>query len=43
MVHVRPYTSSDRTFILNLAPRLAIGPLQIFRQNLAANLCYINV
>jgi ribosomal protein S18 acetylase RimI-like enzyme len=25
MVHVRPYTSADRTFILSLAPRLAIG------------------
>ena len=25
MVHVRPYNSADRTFILSLAPRLAIG------------------
>ena len=25
MVHVRPYTSADRTFILSLAPRLASG------------------
>jgi ribosomal protein S18 acetylase RimI-like enzyme len=25
MVHVRPYTSADRTFVLSLAPRLAIG------------------
>jgi GNAT superfamily N-acetyltransferase len=25
MVHVRPYSSADRTFIINLAPRLAIG------------------
>lgn len=25
MVHVRPYTCADRTFILSLAPRLAIG------------------
>ena len=24
-MHVRPYTSADRTFILSLAPRLAIG------------------
>ena len=25
MLHVRPYTPNDRTFILSLAPRLAIG------------------
>ncbi len=25
MIHVRPYTSADRAFILCLAPRLAIG------------------
>ena len=25
MVHIRPYTSADRTFMLGLAPRLAIG------------------
>ena len=25
MVHVRPYTSADHSFILSLAPRLAIG------------------
>ena len=25
MVRVRPYTSADRTFILRLAPRLAVG------------------
>jgi len=25
MINVRPYTPNDRTFILNLAPRLAIG------------------
>jgi GNAT superfamily N-acetyltransferase len=25
MMHVRPYTSADRAFILRLAPRLAIG------------------
>jgi ribosomal protein S18 acetylase RimI-like enzyme len=25
MIHVRPYVSNDRSFILSLAPRLAIG------------------
>lgn len=25
MIHVRPYTPGDRTFVLGLAPRLAIG------------------
>ena len=25
MVHVRPYVSNDRAFVLSLAPRLAIG------------------
>jgi GNAT superfamily N-acetyltransferase len=25
MIHVRPYVSDDRTFVLNLAPRLLIG------------------
>jgi len=25
MIHVRPYVSDDRTFVLSLAPRLLIG------------------
>ena len=25
MIHVRPYVSADREFVLGLAPRLAIG------------------